>query len=149
VGDLQPGSGDTNGTNDVYLHDRIADVTLLVSHQPGNPGASLGADSRAEDLSDDARRVTFTADEVPFTYDRQSRRSSPLLTAFYDPEEPLRGEFGGASVDGSRILLLHEGSQAVPFDADPMPDTYLVTLGDLFADGFEGGDTAAWSQTVP
>jgi TolB protein len=142
-------AGDSNTTNDVYLVDRIAGATFLVSHQPGAPGVSLGVDSRAGDLSDDARQVAYTAVGAPFAWDRAAGSRRPLLTAFYDPEEPVGAAIEGASADGSRILLRHDESKAVQFDADEIPDSLLVTLGLLFADGFESGDTAAWSQAIP
>jgi Tol biopolymer transport system component len=143
-------AGDANGTNDVYLHDRIAGSTRLVSHPPGDPGASLGVDSRAKDLSDNGRRIVFEAAFVPYVYDRPTASRRPLLTAYYDPQEVVGGNVLAASADGSRIFVTDEGSKAFPFDTENFgTDYFLVTLDDLFADGFESGDTANWSQAVP
>lgn len=60
--------GDTNGTEDVFLRDRIAGSTELVSIPP--PGAPAGAHSRSPSLSADGRFVAFQRGALVAVRDR-------------------------------------------------------------------------------
>ena len=57
-----------------------------------------------------------------------------------DPGERSRGEF--------LYSLWDNGNKSAPHDM--VADTANVIIdADIFADGFESGDTTAWSNTVP
>jgi Tol biopolymer transport system component len=51
-------SGDTNGVDDVFLRDMVANATERASRGPS--GSELSGSSRLNDLSDDGRSVLFT-----------------------------------------------------------------------------------------
>ena len=54
------GPGDTNGTADVYVRDRRAGTTTLISARPGGGAASLGG--RVPSISTDGRYVGFVSE---------------------------------------------------------------------------------------
>lgn len=54
------GPGDTNGTADVYVRDRRAGTTTLVSGRPGGGAGSLGG--RVPSISTDGRYVSFVSE---------------------------------------------------------------------------------------
>lgn len=60
---LVPGQIDTNGLEDVYLYDRLADANVLVSHAADNPVRTGGSRSQTNytggSVSDDGRFVSF------------------------------------------------------------------------------------------
>lgn len=148
--------GDVNATSDTYLLDRQSGQIELISHLPGLPGTSAGVGSAGVTLSPDGRRVAYRSGGVPYTYDRASKVASPLAYAHYDASELVPAAVvvpwakrPQASADGTRILLQTEDARLAPFDANSDLDHFRVTIGDLFADGFESGDTGAWSAQLP
>lgn len=146
--------GDTNDLSDVYLLDRSSGGFTLISHLPGRPGISSGVPAFGATLSDDGRLVGLLQDDSPYSYDRATGEATLLGFAYFDPQERVAS--GGisppallASADGTRLLYGTYESKATPFDANARLDFHLAVLGDLFADGFECGDTGGWSQAVP
>lgn len=144
--------GDTNGTADVYLFDRITAQYELISHVPGNPQMAKG-NSKGTQLSDDGRRVTYTdlggnGGRHGIAYDRQTKQEIDLRVPAYFDGTLLGTRYPQASRDGNRILLGVDDNRAVPFDANRNAEALLIDLSRLFSDGFESGDTTAWSSTV-
>ena len=144
----------------VFVYDRIADQTSLVSHAPGSPATSpAGADSRRPSLSADGRYVAFesTALLVP----HQSNPASAALNVFvYD------------QIAGSMVLASHgkgsltDGANAVSSLAAINPDgsvvafaSYATDLGagqldpnhflDLFLFDRKSADLASLTQRDP
>ncbi len=141
-------AGDTNGEQDAYLIDRAAGQKFLVTHAAGNPAIAAGG--VGEDLSADGRRVIFRdKDGVPHSYDRVTAVATRLTTTYGDPPQPAAAIVADVSDDGFRVLVASDDPALVPLDANGTFDLFLVTLADVFADGFESGSTARWSLTLP
>jgi len=141
--------GDLNAENDTYLLDRVSQEIVLISHLPGMPGISTGLATSARTISQDGRRITFWSDYSLYAYDLAKQQATLLSFAYYDGGEAVIADGKQASADGNRFLLGSSEAKMVPFDANSGGDIFLATLADLFADGFESGDTAAWSLTLP
>jgi Tol biopolymer transport system component len=58
---LLPGMTDTNAGENLYLHDRLAGTTVLVSHAAGDPSTTGDAEVMEAALSADGRWVAFTS----------------------------------------------------------------------------------------
>ena len=58
---LAPGQRDSNGGNDVFLHDRLAGTTTLVSHAAGAPALTGARPAEHPALSADGRFVAFVS----------------------------------------------------------------------------------------
>jgi Tol biopolymer transport system component len=142
--------GDTNDVRDVYLFDRLSQTAILISHLDDDPNTSIGVPAYARDLSADARRIIYTAGSDTFSYDRSSRKRTLLsLAAYFDPEDLALVSVEETSQDGVRVMLQTSEAKVFPLDGNATNDFFYLTLADLFADGFESGDTSAWSQTLP
>lgn len=59
---LLPGVADTNLSQDVFLYDRVAGTTVLVSHAAGDPLTAGNRGARAAAVSADGRWVVFLSD---------------------------------------------------------------------------------------
>ncbi len=141
-------AGDTNESDDAYLLDTLAGHYVLISHQAGAPAIAAGG--WGADLSADGRRVTYAAaDRALYSYDRTTGAAARLTSAYYDRAVPAPATVVAASDDGNRLLVTTESPLLVPFDSNSYQDLFVVTRGDVFADGFESGSTAAWSQVLP
>ena len=147
-------AGDTNGEVDAYLLDRQMAQVQLISHLPGNPATAVGG-AYGRDLSADARKVVYTQ-RLPsgagtlYSYDRVTQERLLATPAYFDGDLPAEANFLEASEDGNTLLVRALDARLAPFDANRGLDLFLVTLtGQMFADGFESGNTAAWSLTVP
>lgn len=145
--------GDQNGIADVYVYDRITQQYQLISHQPGQPGLAKG-NTWAGRMSDDGRRITYSDfaldDFHAFSYDRPTGQATDLRqAAFYDPATLVLTSRPWASADGNVLMLWIGDPAAAPYDANHERDLFLVEFDRFFADGFESGNTSAWSQTVP
>ena len=148
--------GDTNNVDDAYLVDRQTSQALLVSHSPGNPATAAGG--RADDLSADARRVVYSSppynilsnDGTLNSYDRITQQTTRLTFAYFDPNLPVPAGLVEASDDGTSLLVATRETRLAPFDPNLDADLFLVALtGQMFADGFESGNTSAWSLALP
>lgn len=124
-----------------------------MSHQPGQPGLAKG-NAWAGRMSDDGRRITYSDfaldDFHAFSYDRATGQATDLRqAAFYDPATLVLTSRPWASADGNALMLWIGDPAAAPSDANQERDLFLVEFDRFFADGFESGNTSAWSQTVP
>ena len=52
---------DTNVGSDLFLHDRIAGTTVLISHAAGDPSTAGDAPAGSASLSSDGRWAAFTS----------------------------------------------------------------------------------------
>lgn len=143
---------DTNGLSDTYLLDRETQTFTLISHQNGSPSLPLAVDTHAKHVSDDGRVVLYsrlTTDGPLYAYDRGTQKATLMTAAWNDPQREVNAHLLAASTDSLQFLVSSADSQMVPFDSNGGPDFFHVTIGALFADGFEAGNTAVWSLTVP
>lgn len=146
--------GDGNGSYDVYLFDSQEGQLRLISHLAGDPASASGG--VAADLSADVLRAVFwqTSPAGPggplYSYDLASQQALLLTTAYFDRNLPVTAQPLAASGDGSVVLAWADDGRMAPYDANDSLDIFLIAVdGELFADGFESGDTTAWSLTVP
>jgi Tol biopolymer transport system component len=59
--DLVPGQTDRPNTSDLFLFDRIAGTTVLVTHEAGSPTAAAAAGASQADISADGRFIAFAS----------------------------------------------------------------------------------------
>ena len=59
---LVSGQSDTNGAEDAFLFDRVAQTVQLVSHVPGSTVTTGGGGSRSPSISDDGQWVAYASD---------------------------------------------------------------------------------------
>src|SRR4051794_26957340 len=130
-----PGTGDTDGLNDIYLA-QGGRITLLSG---SNPASSGGADVDLEDESADDGRVIFeTPENVPGTGDTDN------LTDVYEAEggkiSLLSGSnpagaggkdasYEDATADGSAVVFTTTENVPGSGDTDNLDDVYRVTTG--------------------
>jgi hypothetical protein len=112
-------------------------------------------------VEDDTRQTTVSGQGSvfgglgPFLLDYPFPNYSDTLTPGADAELAFDGDLGVAAVnqtaDGYRTAFLAFPLEAVADDADrrEVLERFLNACAELFADGFESGDTTAWSSTVP
>jgi Tol biopolymer transport system component len=114
---------------DVFLHDRIAGVTTLVSRSLESPSTTANAGSSAPVISADGRYIAFTStatDLVPGLTGRQERlflfdRASENVTLLSSSvtSDPLQGgQAPVISANGRYIAFLSAASDLVPGQTD-------------------------------
>jgi Tol biopolymer transport system component len=145
--------GDLNVFSDAYLYDRVLASFELLSHFPGIPGSALG-NVKAAALSQDGTKVLFRAangpgEQVVVRYDRTTRSYVSVLKDYYAPYNLIPVQSPVASRDASYVVVGTTWPTGAPFDANGTFDAYVVDFGGLFLDGFESGNTSAWTLTVP
>ena len=91
--------------------------------------------------------VPTTAGQIDIPWVMMSRRQGEELIAAAQGGQTAHAKMG--NLPGDHLDLFNRISQQ-PSDPDPF-NNYLVTRVpiSLFSDGFESGDTSAWSATVP
>ncbi|HUG04981.1 MAG TPA: PKD domain-containing protein, partial [Candidatus Limnocylindria bacterium] len=126
-----------NGTSDVYLRDRAAGTTVLVSL---SPNTVAGAISGSPSISGDGRWVAFSSlDEQivagdlnattdVFLYDRDSE--AVVLVSLNDAGDQANGPSNGASVsfDGSLVLFASSASNLVASPSSTTTQLYVRSL---------------------
>jgi Tol biopolymer transport system component len=128
--------GDTNGVDDVFVHDRATGVTDRVSLGPGGVQA-LGGASVSPSISDDGQFVAFTsgatnlvADDTNgasdiFVRDRQTGTTTRASVATGG------GQVSGASLstlisaNGRFVVLTSSATNLVPDDTNGAADVFL------------------------
>jgi Tol biopolymer transport system component len=122
---LIPGQADANGFYDVFLRDRVAGTTTLISHQAGKPATASPAvgdwSSLDAGISADGRYVSYVslgtrlvpgqndandATDV-FLYDRVTGANTLISHAQGDPSTTADGISGGAAIsaDGNSVVF--------------------------------------------
>jgi Tol biopolymer transport system component len=134
-------AGDTNGTNDVFVHDRQTGQTSLVS--VASDGMQGNAGSFAPAISGDGRYVVFhslASNLVPddtngmrdvFFHDRQTGQTSRASVASDGTEG--NGSSGGLSIseppsisfNGRYLAFFSEASNLVPGDTNGKQDIFV------------------------
>lgn len=140
-------AGDTNGVFDAYLLDRSLQQVRLISHAVNDTATAAGG--LAVDLSDDASRIVVHLADAPHLYFPATATRRLLTPAHSDPMIGVPATVLGATPDLSGVLLATDDNRLAPNDGNQGQDLFLFTLDELFADGFEGGNTTRWSTTLP
>jgi Tol biopolymer transport system component len=136
---LVPGQVDANVFPDVFLHDRIAGATVLVSHAAGKPATASPvegySDYRDVGISADGRYVVFAslgirlvpgqndankASDV-FLYDRVTGTATLVSHASGDPTTTADGVSAGAAIsaDGNSVVFWSTAGNLVPGQTAP------------------------------
>ncbi len=134
AGNLVPGQVDANANADVFLHDRVAGTTALVSHRPGSAVTAGNSRSFHPAISDDGRYVAFLslADDLiagqdangntdAFLYDRETgavtlvSRSAGSATTAGDG----RAQDVAISADGSYVAFSDTSTDLVSGQVSP------------------------------
>jgi Tol biopolymer transport system component len=128
--DLVSGQVDTNGTGDVFLYDRVAGATLLVSHSTASATSAGNAGTEGRGFSADGRYAvlwSIATDLAPggargvFYYDRVSGAVTHVS----------EGGVPAISADGNSIAFTSD-AELVPGQTDPTSygyDIYLYERG--------------------
>jgi|CXWL01.1.fsa_nt_gi Tol biopolymer transport system component len=165
---LVAGQVDGVDSQDLFLHDRVADITVLVSHVAGQPATAAAAPSQALSLSEDGRFVFFTSTAsnlvaglgtLATNLFRFDRATGEVMLVSHRPDQPL----GAAGV--SRATIDRAGQVAAVTSADsgvaaPLRDynhtgdSFVYDLGTgsletLAPAGYPITSTAAWNSAQP
>lgn len=144
--DLVPGQLDSPATTDVFLHDREAGTTQLVSHTAGDVQRTAAGDSTPLAISPDGRFATFSssaADLVAgttdtasswdvFRFDRTLARTELVSHAVADPLRTGAGHYSEARVaaHGRVVVFTSASSHLVSGpDRNRADDVFLWTEG--------------------
>lgn len=132
-------AGDANGQNDVYVRDRIAGTTTLVSRGLSG-GSALGSSFTAR-ISPDGRRVAFlswAADLVPgdanwtrdlFVHELATGATTRVQAQGVEPDGQSGGNFGPRwSEDGRFLAFASEATNLVPGDLNGRMDVFVLDL---------------------
>jgi Tol biopolymer transport system component len=141
---LVPGQVDTNFFYDVFLRDRVAGTTTLITHASGNPG-NLNVASPAEGsllaldagISADGRYIAFISvgiDLVPgvtdanrasdvFLYDRVTGATTLISHAAGNPATTANARIDGCriSADGNYVVFASSATNLVAGQTVPPP----------------------------
>jgi len=134
AGNLVPGQIDTNANGDVFLHDRVAGTTVLVSHRNGSAVTAGNSRSFHPAISDDGRYIAFLslADDLiagqdlngntdAFLYDRMTgtvtlvSHSAASATTAGDG----RAQDVAISADGNTIAFAGDSTNLVSGQVSP------------------------------
>ena len=153
---------DTNGANDIFVHDRKSGRTTRVS--VAFDGRQLNGDAYSPSISGDGRIIAFTTvagNAVPadengasdvFVHDRQNGRTV-LVSADRDGRLSDRGSFAPSlSADGRVVAFVTDGA-LVPDDRNNTEDVFVfdLTAGALrrisvASDGGEANQPSTWAS---
>lgn len=153
---LVAGVTDNNSANDLYLFDRIAGSTSLISGANGSTTVTASGLSRAARLSQDGAWLMFTSQgtnlkaglqdtnggEDVFMLETGSRQLTALSVASAPPETAANGSSAGVAMnaDGSVLVLDSTATNLpnTPTDANLATDVFAVKhRRNVFGDGFE------------
>jgi Tol biopolymer transport system component len=150
-------AGDTNGTDDIFVHDRLTAVTTRVS--VASDGAEGNGGSTTPSLSADGRFVAFTSEAsnlVPgdtngmadvFVHDRETGVTTRVSVAS-DGTQGDEGSFSPAlSADGRFVAFMSGASTLVPGDTNQASDVFVhdrqtgvTTRVSVASDGTQGNE---------
>lgn len=143
--------GDTNSLSDTFLLDRSTGQLELISHRPANPGQPLTFSTRAEEISEDGRTI-FYRRMTPYhlwRYERTSKVAQLASYSLFDEGAPVGAADWVVDAGLAHIAWITTSTEVILHDTSDDIDLYLVKSTGVFSDGFESGNTAAWSLTVP
>lgn len=146
----------------LFVYDRVTRQKRLVSHLPGELQAAAGSAAYGY-LSRDGSRVAFYSTSphlspenpagLPALYFWDGDGGGPQLVHLSQGGPYLFYAFPNffetQYFDGSRLPFSSFYDNVTPGDTNGNADAFVVLLDALFRDGFESGDTRAWSLTQP
>ena len=151
--------GDTNGACDIFVRDRVADVTRLVSS--GRGGAAANGESYGAAMSADGRHVSFisqatnlvpaTVNGFGHTYVRNLRTGRTRLVSVGPSGEPASGgDYGNAiSADGRYVVFGSDATDLVAGEVSGLGDVFVwdatTNRNRLVSANSSGGAADDWS----
>src|SRR5689334_3613249 len=99
-------AGDTNGTTDVFVRDRVAGTTTLVSVMPDGSADTVNATSPS--ITFDGRYVVWVQSHSPTTFDVIERDLQTSTSVFIASDSPYQG--ARISPDGNVVALVGDCS---------------------------------------
>ena len=153
-------NGDTNQVPDIFVHDRQTGITTRVSvDSTGNQGNGICGKAN---ISSDGRFVAFDSGATNlvtgdtngawdcFVHDRLTGTTGRVSvdSSGHQSDDDTRGSF--LSSDGRYVTFDSIATNLVGGDTNDLRDVFARgPLDSLFGDGFESGDTGAWSDATP
>jgi Tol biopolymer transport system component len=131
-------AGDTNGSNDVFVHDRETGVTVRVSAD--SAGAQANGGNGTPSISADGRFVAFDSlawNLVPddtngsndvFVHDRETGETLRASVSTARIEGNGASRFCSISPDGTAVAFGSAASNLVPGDTNNVADVFVRTL---------------------
>ena len=146
-------AGDTNGLDDLFVHDRVTHETTRVSVASG--GGQVFGTFYPPTISTDGRRIAFAAlacDLAPgpcqgrqiYLHDRQENATIRVSAGLDGGAEVGEAWDATLRADGERIVFSTEAANLAAGDANGLRDVYLWSLV-VQLDGFENGSLCGWS----
>ena len=148
---------------DLFLYDRVQGRNHLVSHLPGQPLHAAGFSYMGTPGPNGQVVFMTTAPGLAieqvgglfewslFLWDLEAGGDlSPVAVPRGGPYfAPWTWVPERMAFDGRSIAFQSFNDNFAPGDTNGMGDAFLAIFDTLFRDGFESGDTTAWSQKVP
>jgi hypothetical protein len=137
--------GDTNSSNDVFVHDRQTGETTRLSMNSGGDEANYGGYDAA--ISADGRFVAFesrasnlvdgdTNDNWDvFVHDRQTGMTTRVSFSSGGDQANAGSSESAVSADGRFVAFGSDASNLLSGDTNGLPDVFVHDLGDLDGDG--------------
>jgi len=119
--DLVAGAGDTDGTQDVFLYDRLIGTSSLVSHASGAPLRTGNGDSEVPRISSDGSRIAFLSGATDLAADQTVEHAFPFSRSLYVQDRSA----------GTTAFI----AQALKFGRLPTDEEPLFFAPQLSADG--------------
>lgn len=155
---LIPGLTKSNGGNDVYLYDRVAQTTTLVSHASGTPLITGNGGCFSPAMSGDGKYIAFISDATNygftdsngksdcFLYDRVGDTLQLCSRSGASSTTPSNGNCGGGpqiSGDGAYVIFSNSGTDLGFTDGNSQHDLFLFdrVAGTVALVSHKGGDT--------
>jgi Tol biopolymer transport system component len=152
-------AGDTNGHQDVFVHDRQAGTTVRVSID--SVGAQAGGFSRSPAISADGRAVAFRSQatnlapgdtngvEDVFVHDRQMGTTNRVSVGAGGAQADRASGPPAVSADGRFLAYESSATNLVPGDANGLDDVFVLDRqsGETTKVSVQGGTTEA--HTTP
>ena len=114
---LVPGQIDANGVNDVFLADRVAATTVLVSHRADSLAAAANTEAEAIALSADGRWALFQSSDATSLVGGATDANGALKDVFlFDRDTGVTSLISRAS--GSTTVTANFGTQAIAMSPD-------------------------------
>ena len=152
--------GDTNGVDDLFVRDVVAETTSRIN-LTSTGEQTIGAGSWHPSISGDGRFVAFLCDADNLVPEDNNGYSDVLIRDLgmgtttlvsVDDAGNLGDEWSGnpsISADGRLVIFESTATNLVDDDTNGMMDVFIARGPVVFFDSFESGDTSAWSNTVP
>jgi PKD repeat protein/Tol biopolymer transport system component len=156
--------GDTNGTWDVFVHDRQTGVTTRISiasdgteANDGSGGASISANGRYVAFHSDASNLV-TGDtngyKDAFVHDQQTGATTRVSIASDGTQGNENSWTPSTSADGRYIVFYSDASNLVPGDTNGYADTFIhdrqtgaTTRVSIASDGTQGNENS-WTPFI-